>query len=98
MCALVSFPFDDMQVQRSVSQSDMHDSNGRQTRQTNESRLTAEVSIYSGTKLKRCASLPAQQHPRNAYAKDTPNLKTQRESSVESLGKLRIGLCGARLA
>lgn len=65
----------------------MHDSNSRHTRQSTENRLTAEVSIYSGTKLKRCASLPAQQHPRNAYAKDTPNLKTQRESSVESLGK-----------
>lgn len=66
----------------------MHDSNGRHKRQINTNTIAnSEVSIYSGTKLKRCASLPAQKQP-NAYAKDMPNLKTQRESSVESLGKL----------
>lgn len=65
----------------------MHDSNGRHKRQINTNTIAnSEVSIYSGTKLKRCASLPAQKQP-NAYAKDMPNLKTQRESSVESLGK-----------
>lgn len=38
-----------------------------------------------GTKLKRCASLPAQQKQRVAVD-DKRQLKTQLESSVESLG------------
>ncbi|XP_031631697.1 blastoderm-specific protein 25D isoform X2 [Contarinia nasturtii] len=67
-------------VQRSVSQGDMHD-NGRRN-----VRSIVSSANNNGTKLKRCASLPAQK--RNVpyiSRKDTENLKLQLESSVESL-------------
>lgn len=66
----------------------MHDSNGRRgVRLSNTNTTSSDATVHSGTKLKRCASLPAQKQQNIAFAKD---LKTQRESSVESLGKLRI--------
>lgn len=77
-----------IQVQRSVSQSDMHDSSGRRgVRLSNTNTTSSDATVHSGTKLKRCASLPAQKQQNIPFAKD---LKTQRESSVESLGKLKI--------
>lgn len=47
------------------------------------------VGANGGTKLKRCASLPAQKQRQTMIAanNETRNLKTQLESSVESLGK-----------
>lgn len=61
----------------------MHDTNGRRVR----SSVTCTAN-NNGTKLKRCASLPAQK--RNVpymSSKETENLKLQLESSVESLGE-----------
>lgn len=72
-----------LQVQRSASQSDMHGT-------TNNRRLRPlPVTGTAGTKLKRCASLPAQKQ-RNVVItqNENHNLKTQLESSVESLGML----------
>ncbi|XP_055309722.1 blastoderm-specific protein 25D isoform X2 [Sitodiplosis mosellana] len=68
-------------VQRSVSQGDMHDTNGRRVRSSVSCSASNNV-----TKLKRCASLPAQK--RNVpymSSKETENLKLQLEGSVESL-------------
>ncbi|KAJ6648175.1 Ninein-like protein [Pseudolycoriella hygida] len=59
-------------VQRSSSHSDIHGSKRRRP--------------VTGTKLKRCASLPAQKPKKD----DKPQLQTQRESSVESLGNLDL--------
>lgn len=74
-----------LQVQRSVSQGDMNDTNGRRVRST----AVACSATNNGTKLKRCASLPAQKQRSVPYmsSKETENLKLQLESSVESLGK-----------
>lgn len=73
------------QVQRSVSQSDMHDSNAKCIRTSNINSTLA--SNINGTKLKRCASLPAQRRSvLYVNSKDIKNLKTQLESSAESLG------------
>lgn len=61
----------------------MHDTNGRRVR----SSVSCSAS-NNGTKLKRCASLPAQK--RNVpymSSKEKENLKLQLESSVESLGE-----------
>lgn len=61
----------------------MHNTNGRRLRST-----IAYLAKNNGTKLKRCASLPAQK--RNVpymSSKETENLKLQLESSVESLGE-----------
>lgn len=60
------------QVQRSASQSDIPGTHRRIR------------SSPGGTKLKRCASLPAQKH--RIVPEDKRHLKTQLESSVESLG------------
>lgn len=70
-------------MQRSVSQGDMHDTNGKHIRTS----VTSNAS-NNGTKLKRCASLPAQK--RNVpymNSREKENLKLQLESSVESLGE-----------
>lgn len=67
----------------------MHDTNGRRVRST----VTCTAN-NNGTKLKRCASLPAQK--RNVpymSSKETENLKLQLESSVESLGEYYVVLC-----
>lgn len=72
-----------MKVQRSVSQSDVHGNNGRRVRPT-------IVGNPSTTKLKRCASLPAQKRQIIVNTNvDVKNLKAQLESSVESLGELK---------
>lgn len=77
------------QVQRSVSQSDMHATNARCIRTSNINATLA--SNNNGTKLKRCASLPAQKRSvPHVNSKDIKNLKTQLESSAESLGKFII--------
>lgn len=75
------------QVQRSVSQGDMNDANGRRIRSSNA--IAACSATNNGTKLKRCASLPAQKQRSVPYmsSKETENLKLQLESSVESLGE-----------
>lgn len=79
LCVIVLF----VKVQRSVSQGDMHDTNGRRVRST----ITC-TATNNGTKLKRCASLPAQKRPIPLLStKETENLKLQLESSVESLGE-----------
>lgn len=58
----------------------MHDSNAR--------RIRTLATSNNGTKLKRCASLPAQKRTvPYVNSKDLKNLKTQLESSAESLGK-----------
>ncbi|XP_037048251.1 ninein isoform X4 [Bradysia coprophila] len=59
-----------LKVQRSSSHSDIHGSKRRRP--------------LTGTKLKRCASLPAQKPKKDERAQ----LQTQLESSVESLGNL----------
>lgn len=72
--------FSFLKVQRSASQSDVHGSNTRRLRPTTIGNQT--------TKLKRCASLPAQKRQIIVTTNvDVKNLKTQLESSVESLGK-----------
>lgn len=76
-------------MQRSVSQSDMHAPNARCIRASNINSTSA--SNDNGTKLKRCASLPAQRRSvPYVNSKDIKNLKTQLESSAESLGKFVI--------
>lgn len=61
----------------------MHDTNGRRVRAS----VTC-TATNNGTKLKRCASLPAQKRPVPCMSvKDKENLKLQLESSVESLGE-----------
>lgn len=76
-----------LQVQRSVSQGDMNDANGRRIRSSTTT--VACSATNNGTKLKRCASLPAQKQRSVPYmsSKETENLKLQLESSVESLGE-----------
>lgn len=86
-----------LKVQRSASQSDMHGTtNVRRIRAPNAGTGgggggggIGVGSANSGTKLKRCASLPAQKqrHTIIAANNETRNLKTQLESSVESLGE-----------
>lgn len=85
-----------LKVQRSVSQSDMHGTtNVRRIRNSHIGNgggggcVGGIGSANSGTKLKRCASLPAQKQRQTIIAanNETRNLKTQLESSVESLGK-----------
>lgn len=77
------------QVQRSVSQSDMHAPNARCIPASNKNSTLA--SNNNGTKLKRCASLPAQRRSvPYINSKDIKNLKTQLESSAESFGKFII--------
>lgn len=82
--------FSPIQVQRSVSQGDMNDASGRRIRSSNIVAAAAACSATNnGTKLKRCASLPAQKQRSVPYmsSKETENLKLQLESSVESLGE-----------
>lgn len=65
----------------------MNDANGRRIRSSNA--IAACSATNNGTKLKRCASLPAQKQRSVPYmsSKETANLKLQLESSVESLGE-----------
>lgn len=67
----------------------MIDANGRRFRTS----AIACSATNNGTKLKRCASLPAQKQRSVPYmsSKATENLKLQLESSVESLGEW---ICG----
>lgn len=81
-----------LKVQRSASQSDMHGTNNvRRIRAPNAGSGGGGgvVGANGGSKLKRCASLPAQKQRQTMIAanNETRNLKTQLESSVESLGK-----------
>lgn len=81
-----------LKVQRSVSQSDMHGTtNVRRIRAPHGGGGGGGGGVNGGSKLKRCASLPAQKQRQTTIAanSDTRTLKTQLESSAESLGKCK---------